>query len=196
MRAQLKIPSSATVALFAGKLLPFKRPLDLIAAVKLSKATGYDIRVLVAGSGPLEAELAYAARESNVSAHTLGFVNQTKMPEVYAASDILVLPSDGRETWGLVANEALACGRPVLLADTVGAAPDLAADEVAGRVFPVGNISALCDALLSIIANPPSLQQIVAKSKANSLDASARGIEAAISSVLRSSKDELRASCT
>ena len=190
MRARLGIPASATVALFAGKLVPFKRPLDLIAAAKSLTMAGHDIRVLVAGAGPLAAELADAARESKVSTHVLGFVNQTRMPQVYAASDVLVLPSDGRETWGLVANEALACSRPILLADTVGAAPDLAADAVAGKVFPVGDISALSAALLSIVGSPPSPRVIAAKSKVYSLEAAADGIEAALSRLLRCPKDE------
>ena len=141
LRARLGLADKAKVVLFAGKLMPFKRPLDLVSAAARLKAEGREISILVVGAGPLEHEMTAAAHSAGVSLHLLGFYNQTEMPAAYAAADILVLPSDGRETWGLVANEALACGRPVVLSDAVGAAPDLAADETAGRVFPVGDVA-------------------------------------------------------
>jgi glycosyltransferase involved in cell wall biosynthesis len=180
LRARLGIAPDAKVVLFAGKLVPFKRPLDLVGAAALMKTIGHEIVVLVAGAGPVETEMITAARAAGVTLHLLGFCNQSEMPAVYAASDVLVLPSDARETWGLVANESLACGRPVVLADTVGSAPDLAADEVAGRVFPLGDISALANALRSIATHPPSLRMIAAKSDAYSVTAAADGIEAAL----------------
>jgi glycosyltransferase involved in cell wall biosynthesis len=76
-----------------------------------------------------------------------------------AAADILVLPSDARETRGLVANEALAYLRPIVLADTVGSAPDLAADQTVGGVFPVSDIAALANAIWSLLRNPPSFDR-------------------------------------
>jgi glycosyltransferase involved in cell wall biosynthesis len=185
LRARLGIAFDANVVLFVGKLVHFKRPLDLVAAAALMKTAGHEIVVLVAGAGPLETELAIAARANGITIHLLGFRNQSEMPAIYAASDVLVLPSDGRETWGLVANEALACGRPIVLADTVGAAPDLAADEVAGRVFPLGDIDALVGALRGITTNRPSLQAINQKSKAYGLAAAVDGIEAAVISQVR-----------
>ena len=179
VRNRLRIPLNTIVVLFAGKLLPFKRPLDIVAAATVMKSLGHEISVLVAGAGPAEAEMKIAAQKAGISTHFLGFCNQTEMPELYAASDILVLPSE-HETWGIVANEALACGRPIVLADTVGAAPDLAMDNVAGRVFPLGDISALANALREITTHPPSLEMIAAKSAAYSVAAAADGIEAAI----------------
>jgi glycosyltransferase involved in cell wall biosynthesis len=179
LRNRLRIAPNAIVVLFAGKLLPFKRPLDIVAAAALMRSLGHETLVLVAGAGPAEPEMKIAAQKLGISTHFLGFCNQTEMPEVYAASDVLVLPSE-HETWGLVANEALACGRPIVLADTVGAAPDLAMDNVAGRVFPLGNIPALAKALREITTRPPSQQMIAAKSATYSVAAAVDGIEAAI----------------
>jgi glycosyltransferase involved in cell wall biosynthesis len=179
LRAQLGIPDNAKVALFAGKLMPIKRPLDLVAAAARLKTEGTEMAVLVAGAGPLESEMTAAARESGVSLYMLGFRNQTEMPAVYAAADILALTSES-ETWGLVANEALACRRPVVLSHAVGAAPDLAADKKAGRVFPVGDVAALAAALNDIARRPPIPAMIIAKSDQYSLGAAADGIEAAI----------------
>ncbi|HEV2551865.1 MAG TPA: glycosyltransferase family 4 protein [Stellaceae bacterium] len=183
LRAQLNIAPDAKVALFAGKLVPYKRPLDLIAAAGRSKGEGHEIQIIVAGTGPLEAEMLAAARALKVSIHALGFCNQTKMPCAYAAADVLVLPSDARETWGLVANEALACGRPIILSDAVGAAPDLAVDEMAGRVFPVGDIANLAGALHAILDCPPRPEVIAAKSHAYRLGVAVDGIEAALSTI-------------
>jgi glycosyltransferase involved in cell wall biosynthesis len=188
LRARLGLADATKVALFAGKLVPFKRPLDLVCAIARLKAAGRKVALLVAGSGPLEVEMIAAARAAEVQLFMLGFCNQTEMPAAYAAADILVLPSDGRETWGLVANEALACGRPVVLSDAVGAAPDLLADQSAGRVFPVGDVAALADTLSKIIAHPPSREGIVAKSQAYSLAAASGGIEAALEETVRSNK--------
>jgi len=163
------------VALFAGKFIPLKRPLDLIAAAALIKDIGRKITVMVAGAGPLETDMTRFAREAGVPYHSLGFCNQSTMPEVYAAADILVLPS-GRETWGLVANEALACGRPVILSEAVGSAPDLAFDQTAGRAYSVGDIVSLARAIDSILRKPPALESIAARSAAYSPAAAANGI--------------------
>ena len=176
LRSRLGIPSEAKVALFAGKLVPFKRPMDVIAAVARLKAEGRDLCVLVAGAGPLENEMSAAARTTGVRIHMLGFCNQTVMPQAYAAADVLVLPSDGRETWGLVANEALACGLPIVLSDAVGSSPDLAGDGSAGRIFPVSDVGALAHAIGDLLDSKPSSEAIGAKSAAYSLECAADGI--------------------
>ncbi len=98
------------------------------------------------------------------------------MPAVYASADLLVLPSDGRETWGLVANEALACGRPVVLSDACGSAPDLAEDGEAGRIYRVGDVEGLSSAIRDIVASPPSANSILERSERHSLAAAAQGI--------------------
>jgi glycosyltransferase involved in cell wall biosynthesis len=185
LRDRLGLGNATKVVLFAGKLVPFKRPLDLIAATARLKRKCSEMAVLVAGAGPLEHEMRLAAHSAGVSLHLLGFCNQTEMPAAYAAADVLVLPSDGRETWGLVANEALACGRSVVLSDAVGSAPDLCADQVAGKIFPVGNIAALSTTLGDVLSSPPIPAMIEAKSKAYSVGAAADGVEAAIAATAR-----------
>jgi len=77
-----------------------------------------------------------------------GFLNQSKMPSAYVAADVLVLPSDGGETWGLVVNEAMACGLPAIVSDAVGCAPDLIDEGQTGFTFPMGETKALADRLV------------------------------------------------
>jgi glycosyltransferase involved in cell wall biosynthesis len=190
-RARLGLAPNEVVALFAGKLVERKRPLDLIQAAALAQSRGRPITVLVAGSGPLEQQLRDHARTSDVRLIMLGFCNQSEMPAAYAACDLLVLPSDGSETWGLVANEALACGRAVVLSDETGSAPDLAGDRTAGRTFPMGNISALEAAIAAIVVAPCAPGAIKAKADEHSIQAAAAGIldavEFAVSARMRRS---------
>jgi glycosyltransferase involved in cell wall biosynthesis len=61
----------------------------------------------------------------------------------YAVADCLTLPSDFPETWGLVVNEALATGLPVVVSDAVGCAPDLVVNGETGYLYPLDNIEAL-----------------------------------------------------
>lgn len=97
------IRKDAFLVLFAGKLVAFKRPLDVVASAARCRIADRPVEVMVAGSGELESEMRRRAGELGVPLHMLGFCNQTQMPAAYAAADVLVLPSNGEETWGLVA---------------------------------------------------------------------------------------------
>jgi glycosyltransferase involved in cell wall biosynthesis len=184
VRSRFAIAPETPVALFAGKLLEFKRPGDFIAGVAAARARGLPVEALIAGSGPLEASVRAQAEKLAVPLHMLGFCNQTEMPGAYAAADILVLPSTS-ETWGLVTNEALACGRPLLLSDAVGSAQDLATDSRTGRTFPLGNTAACGDALVASLAKSPDRQAIAELSNRFSLEAAASGIVAALTAIAR-----------
>jgi glycosyltransferase involved in cell wall biosynthesis len=132
------------IVLYVGKLSSIKRPADVIDAVGLM---GQSLAVFV-GDGPEKAALETRARAAGVRCVFAGFMNQQQIADAYVAADALMLP--GRETWGLVANEALACGLPVVMSDEVGAAPDLAHDGVAVSV-PRHNPAAFADALTRVI---------------------------------------------
>lgn len=146
LRERLGISPTAMVACFAGKLIDIKRPLDVIRAAALARRD--DLWLLVAGDGELRRACEEAARALGVNARFVGFRNQSQMPEVYATSDVLVLPSE-RETWGLVINEAMASGRCVLVSEAVGCAPDLVIEGATGHQFPAGDV----DRLASLLAN-------------------------------------------
>ncbi len=142
-REALGLPPRAFVALFVGKLLPVKRPLDAVAAVA---RLGAGACLAVVGSGPLEAACRREAERLGVDVAWLGFRNQTELGRVYGVADALVLPSQS-ESWGLVVNEALASGLPAVVSDGVGAAPDLVVPGETGDVFPVGDVAACVAAL-------------------------------------------------
>jgi len=143
-RTSLGARAGDFVVLFAGKLEPKKRPLDAVDAVaRLGPASV----LAVAGSGPLEGEMQSRAAELGVRVKMLGFVNQSRLGAVYAAADCLVLPSDSNESWGLVVNEAMATGLPVVVSDHVGCAPDLVVPGETGEIHRAGDAGDLLRAL-------------------------------------------------
>jgi glycosyltransferase involved in cell wall biosynthesis len=175
IREELGIAQNDPVFLFAGKLIKRKRVRDLLMAAEICEQRGTQAQIIIAGSGPLEGELRGLASEVGVRAHFLGFQNQSRIPAIYAASTIMVLPSDD-ESWGLVANEALACRVPVVLSSAVGAAPDLAADGRAGRVFRVGDYQHLAEMLMDVLERQPGREDMERKSMYYGTDACISGI--------------------
>jgi glycosyltransferase involved in cell wall biosynthesis len=144
-RAGFGIAPGDLVVLFAGKLVPKKRPEDLITALEraaLPRATA-----LLAGDGVLREHCESAARKAGIRAVFAGFQNQSEMPKAYAAADVLVLPSGWKETWGLAVNEAMACGLPAFVSDAAGCAADLIIPGKTGATFPPGDVDRLAKLL-------------------------------------------------
>ena len=179
LRTLLGVSSNTCLLLFAGKFAPVKRPLDVVRAVALCRQAGLDRELLMAGDGQLRQEITSTADELGVPVHLLGFYNQTEMPKAYSAADILVLPST-QETWGLVTNEALACGRPVVVSDACGCAPDLVEEGKTGSTFKVGDIDALKAAIERVVLHRPATESLLAKAREYSLAAASEGVIAAL----------------
>lgn len=147
LRSAWRIEPNASCILFAGKLVPKKRPHDLIAGAARARERGADVHLLFAGEGDLRPMLEAAAREARVPATFAGFLNQTEIARAYVAADLLALPSDAGETWGLVVNEAMACDRPAIVSDLVGCREDLIVEGETGWSHPCGDIAALASRL-------------------------------------------------
>ena len=94
----------------------------------------------------------FVAQHSLPHVFFLGFKNQQDLPACYAMSDLLVLPSSV-EPWGLVVNEAMCFGLPVIASDRVGAAADLVNPGVNGFTFRVGDIESLAGLLRSLLVD-------------------------------------------
>ncbi|WP_088889457.1 glycosyltransferase family 4 protein [Leptolyngbya ohadii] len=144
-KQELGIPANHAVILFAGKLIPKKRPIDLLQA--FLQANLPQVSLLFVGNGELENELrTKAALHPHV--YFAPFQNQSWMPRAYAIADLVVLPSYGSgETWGLAINEAMCLSKAVLVSSHVGCAADLVQPGRNGLVFPAGNVRALAEAL-------------------------------------------------
>lgn len=160
-RKDLGISEEAIVFLFAGKLDTKKAPLLLLKSFRALE-TGA-VHLIFAGSGPLEADLKQNAT-GNKHVHFLGFKNQSKMPVVYRLGDVFVLPSR-EETWGLAVNEAMACGRPVIVSDQVGCAPDLVEEGQNGFVFEAGHADALQRVMDRLSSTPERIREMGCRSQ-------------------------------
>jgi len=145
--------------LFVGRLVGSKRPMDVVQAVARLVSEGHPVDLAIAGAGELQGRMEEAARIAGVDATFLGFVNQSQLPGVYASSDVIVLPSIATETWGLVVNEAMACGVPAVVSDAVGCGPDLIQSGATGAVAPLGDVPALATSIASVLALDPGLTQ-------------------------------------
>jgi glycosyltransferase involved in cell wall biosynthesis len=153
IRRSWGIAPDASVILFCAKLQPWKRPLDLLRAFAL--ATVPNSALLFAGEGPLRPALEAEAVTLGIAqrVHFLGFVNQSQLPSIYTASDLMVLPSE-YEPFAVVVNEASCCGCPVIASDRVGAAQDLIAPVNPSFIYPCGNVDALAKLLKVALADP------------------------------------------
>jgi glycosyltransferase involved in cell wall biosynthesis len=173
IRKEWGIPKEAFCFLFAGKFLAKKRPFDLIEAARRLRQGlhGKQIHLLWVGTGELGGELRQACqvcfdaeRGGRVSATNggnrpnatfVGFLNQSEISRAYVAADCLVLPSDAKETWGLVVNEAMASGLPCVVSDACGCVEDLVQPIRPDLCYPVGDIITLERAMATVIKRAP-----------------------------------------
>jgi len=158
IRANWNIPDDATCFLYAGKLIPKKKIFDLIESFSRARQTCEKIHLLIVGTG----QLFQATKKLSMGLPITfaGFLNQSEIVKAYFASDCNVLPSDYRETWGVVINEAMACGLPAIVSDQVGCGPDLVIEGVTGYTFPCGNVQRLGEIMAELARHPERLAQM------------------------------------
>lgn len=159
LRRGWKLGQSDVVFLFAGKFVHQKRPQDFVRAIDLAVRRGARIGGLMVGDGVLRQECEMLAKQNGIPVQFAGFLNQSQIASAYVACDVLVLPSDG-ETWGLVVNEAMACGRPCIVSDRVGCGPDLVTAGETGYVFPRGEPEGLATLMARCAADKAALARM------------------------------------
>jgi glycosyltransferase involved in cell wall biosynthesis len=159
VRESWGVPNRATVVLFCAKLQPWKRPMDLLNAFARADVAGSHL--VFAGDGPLRPDLEARAKLLGLEGrtHFLGFTNQSQLPRVNRAADVMVLPSD-YEPFGVVVNEAMLCGCPVIVSDRVGAGRDLISTGENGYIFPCGDVERLEAILRETLANREKLTRM------------------------------------
>ncbi len=184
LRRQWKVPAGSFCVLFCGKFIRKKRPMDLVQAALGLIQDGRlpAVHILFVGSGELGQQLRDSCRvvfdaerpvptggylgPERPPASFAGFLNQRDISRAYVAADCLVLPSDTGETWGLVANEAMASGLPCAISDACGCAEDLLPGPVGKGRFIAGNINSLSSSILALARLAPGkgeLQAVVGR---------------------------------
>jgi D-inositol-3-phosphate glycosyltransferase len=152
LRVQYAAPFEYLI-LYAGRLIRWKGVNYLLDALTCLDA---NVRLLVAGEGEERARLELQARAMGIEGRVffLGRVAQADLPEIYRASDLVVLPSLAHETFSIVACEALACERAVV-GTNVGGIPELVQELV-----PPGDAEALANKIRMLLANPTRRSEI------------------------------------
>jgi glycosyltransferase involved in cell wall biosynthesis len=197
----LKLEASRPVILYVSKLQGRKRCDDLLEAyLRLSPAPGVDPEpyLVIVGDGEQRPALERRAAQSGFSTiRFCGFRNQSELPGFFDIATVFVLPSQD-EPWGLIVNEVMNAGRAVILSDDVGCQPDLVADGVQGRVFPVGDVAALTNVLRDVLTRPHLAAAMGERGRKRiktwNFEEDVRGLRAGIAQVTRKMRAEPSAS--
>jgi glycosyltransferase involved in cell wall biosynthesis len=180
VRAELSLSNNDQLALFSGKLSIRKGMREWLAACqRLPESARQRLVLGFVGAGELEQELrAGLAIPGAPRAHFFGFKNQSEISAIYAASDFGVLPSISGETWGLVVNESLHHGRPVLVSERIGSAADLILNGVTGwQVEPTPDaLMQACLRMMQLAQDPATFARCQSQVSNYSIQAAAAGI--------------------
>jgi glycosyltransferase involved in cell wall biosynthesis len=154
--------------IYVGRLSAEKNVDTLLLAfgrVKRGNTHGDSWGLIIVGDGPEKDRLRRLASGQAVEdVHFVGGQPWKRVPTYYALSNVLVLPSFS-EPWGLVVNEAMVCGLPVVVSDRCGAACDLVRDGENGFVFDARDVAALSDRLSYYVDAPQESGRMGARSR-------------------------------
>src|SRR5208282_5618838 len=162
LREKLKLPSR--FILFVGRLVPEKGVFDLLQAyAKLESSLRSQVGLVFAGDGVSREDLAQQAQGINPGTVCFpGFVQREDLAGLYALAEALVLPTH-TDTWGLVVNEAMACGLPIIVSSVAGCSADLVEEGWNGCVVPPQDSEKLSAAIHSLVRQPELKQQMSAR---------------------------------
>ena len=146
LRQALHLP--ARYFLFVGRLVPEKGVFDLLHAYgALAPELRATIGLVFGGDGVARPELEKRAAAITPGAvYFAGFVHREQLPSYYGLAEALVFPTRS-DTWGLVVNEAMACGLPIIASSVAGCATDLVEDYWNGRVVRSSDTSQFAHAM-------------------------------------------------
>jgi glycosyltransferase involved in cell wall biosynthesis len=169
LRRKLEIDKQKMV-LYLGRLEAIKG-LDYLVRAFAALTRG-DVTLVIAGDGALRKELEVLADQLGIHSRIrfVGYVPADEARAYYALADLLVLPSvvmpTGKETWGLVVNEAMNQGVPVIATDAVGAAAGgLVQSGVNGFIVPERDSEALAQAIDRILSDDKLREQMSANAR-------------------------------
>ncbi len=161
LREKLKLPSR--FILFVGRLVREKGVFDLLEAyAKLESSLRSQMGLVFAGDGVSREDLAQQAQRINPGVVCFpGFAQREDLASLYALADVLVLPTH-TDTWGLVVNEAMACGLPIIVSNVAGCSADLVGEGWNGCVVPPQNSEKLSVAIDSVVRDGELRQRMSA----------------------------------
>jgi glycosyltransferase involved in cell wall biosynthesis len=156
-RLVLGLSPTDFAVIFSGKLIERKGIDVLLNTARLMVQEGRHLRFVVIGDGPLRPVVEHAAAQLPKGTLQLaGFVNQSNLGDWFAAADTFILPSR-HETWGLVVNEAMHFGVPVVVSNAVGCIRDLVDHAETGLVADSEDPQSFARAL-SLLMDDPAMR--------------------------------------
>lgn len=148
-RSQLA-PGGEKIVIHISNFRPVKRVDDVVRVFARARRR-VPARLVLVGDGPARGLAQKVAEEEGVASHVVFLGKQSSVAELLACADVLLLPSES-EAFGLVALEAMACGVPVV-ATAVGGVPELVPHGVAGFLAPLGDVDAMADGVVELLAD-------------------------------------------
>ncbi|MFH0976383.1 MAG: glycosyltransferase [Spirochaetota bacterium] len=139
------VSGNEPVILFAGRISDEKGVMEIPHIMEKLRASFPDVKIAFAGMGPKEKDLKAAMPDGIY----LGWVDHDKLPEIYSAADMLILPSKF-DTFGCVVLEALSCGLPVIAYNTKGP-KDIIIDGLNG--YLVKNRTEMAERIIEFLGN-------------------------------------------
>ena len=160
LHASLKLP--VKYFLFVGRLLPCKGLETLLKAyalyTKTRKKDG-DWELIIVGNGSYMGEMQrFASGFSTV--HFVGRQCGVDLCRYYGLAEVLIVPSD-MDTWGLVINEGMACGLPIIASRACGATATLVNEEGNGWTFNAGDFNGLAELMLKAVGKEPEVLKMM-----------------------------------
>lgn len=161
LRAGFNIAKDDFVILYVGRLSEEKSPLDILDAYDNIKSEKK--KLFIVGSGPLTKQFERRIEELGVKqVYLMGFQPREKTFDFYKASNILVLPSRD-ETWGIVVNEALCFGLPVIASNRVAAAVEFIKNDYNGFIYDFGDTNQIARYIERFIELDPEKRMLFSK---------------------------------
>jgi glycosyltransferase involved in cell wall biosynthesis len=158
IRAMFGFPPRAPLVLFAGRLAEQKRVDVLLKALDLLQHVQSDVCTLIAGDGPLRQQLEETARAYHLSTRVRFLGHRNDIPQLLAASDVLVLPS-AYEGLPNVILEAMRFRKPVVASAAPGTT-EVVVDGETGLLVPVGDVTLLTRAIRDIVRDPARARRL------------------------------------
>ena len=155
-------PHNEKLIVHISNFRPVKRVLDVARIFKKIRSQ-LKAKLILIGEGPELPKVWHWLKRNNLEQETVFLGKQNDVADILYQTDLMILPSE-KESFGLVALEAMASGIPVI-ASSAGGIPEVVAHEETGLIFPVGDVEGMAEGALRLLTNPDLYQRFSAAAK-------------------------------
>jgi glycosyltransferase involved in cell wall biosynthesis len=159
LKKQLNI-SEKKIVVTVGRFIECKG-FDVL--IKASQYISNDIGVYIIGGEPTEKYIGVVEKYGIKNVHFIGYKNKEKLDDYYKSADLFVFPTRG-DVWGLVINEAMACGLPIITTDKCVAGLELVKDNENGYVIKVDDEKELAEKIDVILSDDKTRENMAQNS--------------------------------